>query len=133
VPSSWLFKTEPTDYSFEDLVRDGRTRWEGVKNAQALIHLRKVRKGDPVIIYHTGDVKAIIGLARADSDAADNAVDVIPDRPLNRPVTMPEIRKNPKLKMLDLVRNTRLSVMPVSESHWGELIRMSETRTSGRG
>lgn len=133
MPSGFLFKTEPNDYSFDDLLRDGRTRWEGVRNAQALIHLRKVRKGDPVIIYHTGDIKAIIGLARAGSDAAGDAVDVIPDRPLKRPVTMPEIRKNSKLKMLDLVRNSRLSVMPVSESHWSELIRMSETRTSERG
>ncbi|HZN62097.1 MAG TPA: EVE domain-containing protein [Planctomycetota bacterium] len=127
MPACFLFKTEPSDYSFEDLVRDGRTRWEGVRNAQALIHLRKVRKGDPVLIYHTGAVKAIVGLARAGSDAADNAVDVIPDRPLKRPVTMPEIRKNPKLKSLDLVRNSRLSVMPVPEPLWGELLRMSET------
>ncbi len=123
----WLFKTEPTDYSFDDLIRDGRTRWEGVRNAQALIHLRKVRKGDPVLIYHTGAVKAVVGLALAGSDAADNAVDVIPERPLKRPVTMPEIRKNPKLKTLDLVRNTRLSVMPVPDPLWAELLRMSET------
>src|SRR6185503_14633697 len=97
VPNSWLFKTEPTDYAFEDLIRDGRTRWEGVRNAQALIHLRKVRQGDAVLIYHTGAVKAIVGLARAGSDAADNAVDVVPERPLKRAVAMPEIRKNPKL------------------------------------
>lgn len=124
---NWLFKTEPSDYAFEDLVRDGRTRWEGVRNAQALIHLRKVRKGDPVLIYHTGAVKAVVGLARAGSDAAGDAVDVIPERPLKRPVAMPEIRKNPKLKTLDLVRNTRLSVMPVPDALWAELLRMSET------
>jgi predicted RNA-binding protein with PUA-like domain len=127
VPSSWLLKTEPTDYAFEDLVREGRTRWEGVRNAQALIHLRKVRSGDPVLIYHTGAIKAVVGVARAGSDASGDAVDVVPVRPLTRPVTMPEIRKNPKLKTLDLVRNTRLSVMPVSDLHWAELVRMSET------
>ena len=127
MPNSWLFKTEPSDYAFEDLVRDGRTRWEGVRNATALIHLRKVRGGDAVMIYHTGNVKAVVGLARAASDTKDDAVDVAPDRALARPVTLAEIRKNPKLKTLDLVRITRLSVMPVSAAHWAELIRMSAT------
>jgi predicted RNA-binding protein with PUA-like domain len=127
MPSSWLFKTEPGDYAFEDLVRDGATRWEGVKNAQALIHLRQVRKGDAVMIYHTGEVKAVVGLARASADAAGDAVEIVPDRPLHRPVPMADIRKNPKFKMLDLVRNSRLSVMPVSGPHWRELLRMSET------
>ncbi|HKS16520.1 MAG TPA: EVE domain-containing protein, partial [Planctomycetota bacterium] len=79
--ASWLFKTEPSDYSFEDLVREGKTRWEGVRNAQALIHLRKVRKGDAVFIYHTGTIKAVVGVARAGSDASGDAVDVTPDRP----------------------------------------------------
>jgi predicted RNA-binding protein with PUA-like domain len=129
----WLFKTEPSDYAFEDLLRDGRTRWEGVRNAQALIHLRKVRKGDPVLVYHTGAVKAVIGLARADSDAAGDAVDIVPDRPLSRPVTMAEIRKHPAFKMLDLVRNSRLSVMPVAPAHWEALLRLSGTRTSNLG
>jgi predicted RNA-binding protein with PUA-like domain len=129
----WLFKSEPSDYAFEDLVRDGRTRWEGVRNAQALIHLRKVRKGDAVLIYHTGGVKAIVGLARAAADAADNAVDIEPERPLARPVTMPEIRKQPVFKAFDLVRNSRLSVMPVAPAHWDALLRMSETRTPDQG
>lgn len=123
MPGKWLFKTEPSDYSFEDLVREGRTRWEGVRNPQALIHLRTVRKGDPVMIYHTGSVKAIVGLARA----ATGAVDLIPDRPLARPVTLAEIRKQPRLKTLDLVRNSRLSVMPVPAAAWDILLRMSET------
>src|SRR5262245_58185505 len=123
----WLFKTEPSDYSFEDLVRDGRTRWEGVRNALALIHLRKVRKGDPVLVYHTGAVKAVVGLAAAAGDASQDAVDLAPDRPLVRPVTMAEIRKHPKLRAFDLVRNSRLSVMPVSPSHWDVILRLSET------
>src|SRR5262245_41656970 len=110
----WLFKTEPSDYAFEDLVREGRTRWEGVRNALALVHRRQVRKGAPVLVYHTGAVKAIVGLARAASDAAGDAVDLAPDRPLARPVAMPEIRKHAGLKDLGLVRNTRLSVMPVT-------------------
>jgi len=123
----WLFKTEPSDYAFEDLVRDGRTRWEGIRNPTALIHLRKVRNGDPILIYHTGNVKAVIGLARAVTDSKGDAVDIAPDRLLARPVTLAEVRKNPKLKTLDLVRITRLSVMPVSASHWTELLRMSAT------
>jgi len=123
----WLFKTEPSDYSFEDLVRDGRTRWEGVRNPTALKHLRGVRTGDAVMIYHTGNVKAVVGLAQAVTDAKNDAVDIAPDRPLARPVTLAEIRKNPKLKTLDLVRITRLSVMPVSAPHWTELLRMSAT------
>lgn len=123
---SWLFKTEPSDYSFEDLVREGRTRWEGVRNPQARIHLRNVRAGDAVLVYHTGAIKAVVGLARAAATDGET-VEIVPDRPLPRPVAMPEIRKNPRLKSLDLVRNTRLSVMPVSPAHWIELIRMSET------
>jgi len=127
MPNNWLFKTEPTDYAFDDLMRDGRTTWEGVRNATALIHLRRVKKGDAVLIYHTGAVKAVVGVAKAGADSRGDAVEVVPDRPLKKPVTMPDIRKNPKLKTLDLVRNTRLSVMPVSDAHWSELLRMSET------
>lgn len=123
---NWLFKTEPSDFSFDDLVRDGRTRWEGVRNPQARIHLRSVKPGDGVFIYHTGAIKAVVGIARAVATDGE-IVEIVPDRPLARPVAMPEIRKNPKLKTLDLVRNTRLSVMPVPPAHWTELIRMSET------
>jgi predicted RNA-binding protein with PUA-like domain len=130
---NWLFKTEPSDYSFEDLVRDGRTSWAGVRNALALIHLRQVRQGDPVMIYHTGDIKAVVGLARAAADAASDAVDVVPHRPLARPVPMPEIRKAAALEDLGLVRNTRLSVMPVTPAQWKALLRLSETRTPERG
>ena len=129
----WLFKTEPSDYSFEDLVRDGRTRWEGVRNPTALKNLRSVRNGDAILIYHTGNVKAVVGLARAVTDAKSDAVDIVPDKPLARPVTLAEIRKNPKLKTLDLVRITRLSVMPVPGPLWNELMRMSATEPSGGG
>ena len=122
----WLFKTEPSDYSFDDLQRDGKTRWEGVRNPLARIHLRKVKPGDGVLIYHTGAIKAVVGIARASATDGET-VEIVPDRPLARPVPMPEIRKNPKLKTLDLVRNTRLSVMPVPPALWTELLRMSET------
>lgn len=122
----WLFKTEPSDYSFDDLVRDGRTRWEGVRNPQARIHLRSVKAGDAVFVYHTGTMKAVVGIAKAVATDGE-IVELAPDRPLSRPVSMPEIRKNAKLKSLDLVRNTRLSVIPVPPALWKELLRMSET------
>src|SRR5688572_4948564 len=128
MPPGFLFKTEPSDYSFEDLLRDGRTRWEGVRNAQALIHLRKVRKGDPVFIYHTGAIKAVVGIAVAAGDAVEDTVDLTPDRPLARAVTMPEIRKQSSLNNFDLVRNSRLSVMPVTPAQWALINRMSETQ-----
>jgi predicted RNA-binding protein with PUA-like domain len=86
-----------------------------------------VRKGDPVLLYHTGAVKAVVGLAAAASDASEDAVDLAPVRPLARPVTMAEIRKDPRFKTLELVRNSRLSVMPVSPPHRDLLLRLSET------
>ena len=95
MPARWLFKTEPGEYSFERLVRDKKARWDGVTNALALSHLRKVGKGDEILIYHTGDVRAVIGIASAIGDAyADPAhdnpklavVDIAPVRALPRPV-----------------------------------------------
>jgi len=89
---SWLFKTEPSDYSFEQLSKDGRTNWTGVKNALALIHLRKVRRGDEILIYHTGTVKSIVGIARAVTDAQGDSVEIAPVRALRRAVPLAEIR-----------------------------------------
>ena len=98
---NWLFKEEPTNYSFDDFARDGGTTWSGVKNPLAQKHLRSVRKGDRIFYYHTGNQKAVIGIARAVSNAYldpdDNAgkrhvVDVAPVRKLRRPVTLAEIK-----------------------------------------
>jgi predicted RNA-binding protein with PUA-like domain len=97
---NWLFKEEPTHYSFDDLVRDGRTQWSGVKNALAQKHLRSVKKGDQILYYHTGDEKAIVGIARAITDAYADPEDdtwkaglvvVAPVGTLRRPVTLAEI------------------------------------------
>lgn len=130
----WLFKTEPSEYSFEHLVRDRRTTWSGVTNPTALIHLRNVRRGDAILIYHTGGVKAVVGLAKAAGDAypdprAENpklvAVDLVPDRPLSKPVTLAAIKQRPRFKSFDLVRIGRLSVMPVPDELWDELLKMS--------
>ena len=121
----WLVKTEPSTYSYADLVREGRTAWTGVKNAAAQIHLRAMRVGDEVLVYHTGEVKAVVGRARVarasypDPSAAKAslvAVDLVPVAPLERAVTLTEIKAEPRCAGWDLVRQSRLSVMPVPET-----------------
>lgn len=117
----WLFKTEPSDYSYQQLVKDGKTLWDGVKNALALQHLRAVKKGDEVVVYHTGDVKAVVGLAKAAASASDDAVELVPVRTLS-PLPLSVIKADPRFKDFPLVRMGRLSVMPVPDSLWGRLI-----------
>jgi len=123
----WLFKTEPTAYSFQQLQKDKRTVWDGVKNNLALKHLSGIKKGDWVLIYHTGDEKAVVGIAHALSAAYPDpgkkdpklqVVEIEPHTVLPRPVTLAEMKANPKLGKFDLVRLPRLSVMPVSEEQW---------------
>jgi predicted RNA-binding protein with PUA-like domain len=135
---NWLFKEEPTHYSFDDLVRDGRTQWSGVKNALAQKYLRAVKKGDQIFYYHTGDEKAVVGIAKAITDAyADpkddtwkaGLVDVAPVRKLRRPVTLAEIKAKPAFRDFPLVRISRLSVMPVSDREWAEIEKMSKAGT----
>ena len=113
----WLFKTEPSEYSFERLVAEKRATWDGVKNALALKHLRAVRKGDEIAIYHTGNVKAVVGVAKAAADAAGDAVDIVPVRPAG-PLPLSTIKADPRFKDFALVRQGRLSVMPVPDSLW---------------
>ena len=131
----WLFKTEPSAYSFAQLEADRRTVWDGVKNALALKHLSAVAKGDEVLFYHTGDEKAAIGVARVARGAYPDpkqgdprlvVVDLVPLRALARPVGLAEMRANPKLAGFDLLRLPRLSVMPVSAAHWAEILRMTK-------
>ena len=130
----WLFKTEPGAYSFQRLEQEKRTVWDGVKNNLALKNLARVRKGDRVIIYHTGEEKAAIGIAQAASDAyADPGkkdpkllvVDLTPVRPLARAVTLADIKANPRLATFDLVRLPRLSIMPVNEEQWDTIEEMA--------
>ncbi|HLY76113.1 MAG TPA: EVE domain-containing protein [Planctomycetota bacterium] len=116
----WLFKTEPTDYSFHRLRRDGKTLWTGVKNAAALKHLREVKKGDEIAIYHTGSEKSVVGIARALADAKGDAVQIAPVKPV-LPVSLASIKANPRFKDFALVRIGRLSVMPVPEGLWKSL------------
>lgn len=131
---NWLFKEEPTHYSFDDLLRDGGTEWSGVKNPLAQKHLHSVRKGDRILYYHTGDERAIVGIARATSgaypDPADRSgkravVDIAPVKRLPRPVTLAEIKANRRFARFPLVRMGRLSVMPVADEEWAEIERMA--------
>jgi predicted RNA-binding protein with PUA-like domain len=119
----WLFKTEPSEYSYADLARDKRVVWEGVSNNTALIHLRAVKKGDTVVIYHSGKDKAAIGLAEvtrgayADprlGDAKRVVVDLKPVRAFPAPVPLADFRSDAVLKTTELVRISRLSVMPLT-------------------
>ena len=131
---NWLFKEEPTHYSYDDLVRDGKTSWSGVKNPLAQKHLRSVKKGDRIFYYHTGDEKAVIGIAKAASDAYPDpndkagklvTVDVVPGKKLKRPVSLAEIKARAFFEEFPLVRISRLSVMPVSDREWSEIEKMS--------
>ena len=131
----FLFKEEPSNYSFDAFVKDGGTTWTGVKNPVAQKHLRSVRKGDLVFYYHTGDEKAIIGIAKAAGDAypdpADpsgkaHVVDLTPVKKLKRPVTLAEVKKDKRFADFPLTRVPRLSVMPVSDAEWDAILAMSE-------
>src|SRR5215207_1899426 len=124
---NWLFKEEPAHYSFDALVKNKRTSWSAVKNALAQKHLHAVRKGDRIFDYHTGDEKAVIGIAKALGDAYPDpedqtgkqaVVDVAPVGKLTRPVTLAEIKSDPSFKDFPLVRISRLSVMPVTDAEW---------------
>ena len=124
---NWLMKEEPSNYSYDDLARDGRTAWTGVRNPLAQKHLRSIRKGDRIFFYHTGNEKAVVGIARAAGDAypdpADKtgklyAVDVEPVKKLPNPVTLASIKAEKAFASFPLVRMARLSVMPVSEAEW---------------
>lgn len=130
----WLFKTEPSDYSFDRLLKEKKVRWSGVANPLALKHLRAVAKGDAVMIYHTGGERAIVGLAKAasapypDPDAGDPklvVVDLAADRALATPVALDALKKDARFRDFPLVRMGRLSVMPVPGPLWTALLTMA--------
>jgi predicted RNA-binding protein with PUA-like domain len=123
----WLFKTEPSVYSYQQLVKDKKTMWDGVKNNLALKNLKDIKKGDEILIYHTGDEKAAVGIARALGGAYPDptqknprmlVVDIEAVKVLPRPVTLAEVKANRKLANFDLVRLSRLSIMKVSDDQW---------------
>lgn len=127
----WLVKTEPGTYSFDQLVQEKRATWDGVRNAVALKHLRNMCIGDEVMVYHSGKDPSVVGLARVvkgaypDPKAGDPrlvAVDLAPVKALPKPVPLSVIKADPRLLTMDLVRISRLSVMPVSKEHWAIIL-----------
>lgn len=134
---NWLLKEEPAHYSFEDLVRDRRTSWTGVRNALAQKHLRSIRKSDRVLFYHTGGEKAVVGVAKAASDpyadSADGtgklyAVDIAPVRRLKTPVPLAAVKADAFFATFPLVRMPRLSVMPVTDEQWQRIEHLAGLR-----
>jgi len=132
----WLVKEEPEHYGFDQLVRDGKTVWAGVKNPLAQKHLRSIKRGDRIFYYHTGKEKAVVATAKAASDAYPDpkdksgklsVVDVVPDKKLARPVTLAEIKADKAFASFPLVRMSRLSVMPVSDGEWARIEAMSRS------
>ena len=132
---NWLFKEEPTHYSYDEFVKDGGATWSGVKNPVAQRHLHAVKKGDRVFYYHTGDEKQIVGVAKATGNAYDDpkdksgkfaVVDIAPVKKLKRPVTLKEIKADRSFADFPLVRISRLSVMPVTDAEWDRIEKMSE-------
>jgi len=131
----WLFKEEPSNYNYDALVKDGKTSWTGVRNPVAQRNLRSVKKGDKIFFYHTGNEKAVVGIAKAageaypdpkDKDGKLYAVDVEPVRKLKRPVTLAEIKADKAFSTFVLTRVPRLSVMPVNDQEWERIVRMGE-------
>ena len=135
--SFWLVKQEPSSYSWSDFIAEGQTSWTGVRNYAARNNLRKMQKGDEVLFYHSGEDKAVVGIARVmrtayrDLTAKEgdwSTVDLAPVKPLPRPVTLREIKGNPRLKGIPLVRQSRLSVMPLAEAAFREIVKMASLR-----
>jgi predicted RNA-binding protein with PUA-like domain len=128
----WLMKSEPGSYSWNDLVRDGGTEWDGVRNPTARINLRAMKVGDEAFFYHSMDERQIVGIMRiaraAQPDAKDPnwvSVRVEPVRPI-RPVTLKSIKAEPRLAQMELLRQSRLSVAPVRDEEWELLLAMAE-------
>src|SRR5262245_41696177 len=134
-PAYWLMKTEPDSYSWDDLVRDGRTVWDGITNPLALKHVRSAAEGDLALVYHTGDERRAVGIAKIVrgphpdpklKDPKRVVVAIAPVEPLKNPVTLAQIKSRPVFAGWDLLRISRLSFLPVPPSLWKEILRMSE-------
>lgn len=125
----WLFKEEPTSYSYDRLEKDGKTTWNGIANALALKNLRQVKKGDEIFLYHTGKEKAIVGMMKAAADAVDGedvSVQVQPVRRLKHPVPLAIIKGDADLKDWELARLPRLSIMPVTAKQWRRVLALAK-------
>ena len=135
--SFWLVKSEPNSYSFDDLQRDGRTVWDGVRNNAAALHLKAMRAGDEVLFYHSQEGKAVVGVARVAREAFPDpsdpagrfvAVELAPVRPLPRPVTLAEMKAAPGLANMAMIKLFRLSVSPVTSDEWKIVLNMAGDR-----
>ena len=130
----WLMKSEPGTYSWDDLVRDGATDWDGVRNNAARLHLRAMKPGDQAFFYHSGDERAVVGImaisGAGQPDGADGSwvkVPVKPVKALAKPVTLAEIKAEPKLAKMELIRQSRLSVSPVRDEEWAVILEMARS------
>ena len=128
----WLMKSEPESYGWAELVRDGGTEWDGVRNNAARLHLRAMKEGDEALLYHSMSDKAVVGIMRVargpapdPKDANWASVRVEPVRVLERPVTLAEIKAEPSLAGMELIRQSRLSVCPVRAEEWTKVVEMS--------
>ena len=131
----WLLKTEPDTFSWDDLVRDKKTGWDGIRNFQARSHLKAIKKGDLAFVYHTGDEKSVIGIAKVTKenypDPKDNewvAIEIAPVNKLKNPVTLAQIKADKRLTNMVLVRASRLSVQPVKKDEFDMIIALSEEK-----
>lgn len=129
----WLLKTEPETYSWDTLARDKHGVWDGVRNFQARKHLKSMAKGDRALIYHTGEEKAIVGIATvtrgpyAEPKSPDwIAVDLAPQKKLNNPVTLAAVKQDKRLQKMVLVRAARLSVQPVTPEEFEHIVELSD-------
>ena len=133
----WLVKSEPESYSWSAFAKDGKSAWTGVRNFAARIHLRAMKKGDRVFYYHSGEEKQVVGLARVAAEAYPDptategdwsCVDLAAVKPLQQPVTLATIKADPVLKEMKLVRQSRLSVSPVTEAQFQRLLELAKTK-----
>jgi predicted RNA-binding protein with PUA-like domain len=128
----WLMKSEPESYSWDDLVRDRGTEWDGVRNNAARLHLKGMKSGDEAFFYHSMSDKAVVGIMRITREAQPDPKDqewvsvrVEPVRPLPRPVTLAEIKAEPRLAKMELIRQSRLSVAPVRDDEWKVVLELA--------
>jgi predicted RNA-binding protein with PUA-like domain len=129
----WLMKSEPHVYSWDDLVRDGRTWWDGVRNNAARLHLRAMKAGDTAFFYHSGDERQVVGVMRIAGDGAPDGengawvkVPVEPVKPVANPVTLKAIKAEPGLAKMELIRQSRLSVSPVRDEEWERILKLAK-------
>jgi predicted RNA-binding protein with PUA-like domain len=133
----WLVKSEPEAYSWADLVKDGKTAWTGVRNFAARLHLRTMKKSDAVLFYHSVTEKQVVGIARLDKEAYPDktaeegdwvCVDLVPNKALKSPVTLDQIKADKVLKEMKLVRQSRLSVSPLTREQFERLLQLADTK-----